>query len=205
MRSSSPSIDWCLSGAYGFSESKRNFVLDRPGFRETFDYEGESSSIPLFKMHGSINWVFKHAKSYPPADLVSGSNRELLVIRNQKIPESRVQVRTRGKGRPWYTSPVIVPPVYEKHGLIRRLLPGVWEGASEAIKNADRIMFWGYSFPAADIHARHFFQSMVNVNPVLKTPVLINPDPQSAVALWSVIQPTSVTHYRSAEEFLRTQ
>ena len=68
--------------------------------------------------------------------------------------------------------------------------------------NADRVVFWGYSFPVADTHARQFFQGMADRNAVLRAPTIINPDPGTGAALWSLLRADQVTQYRDASGYL---
>ena len=196
-----PGAAWCLNEAYGFAKPKASLVVTGKGSTDFFDYRGAEAEIRLYKMHGSVNWVFQHRDEHPPADLVS-KPREFYVVTNHRLPQIRLLVRTKPGGRPWYLSPLIVPPVYEKHGMIKRHLQEVWDGASKALLAADQVIFWGYSFPAADSHARHYFQGLAQQNAALLNPVLINPDPQSESALWDVLRPRGVKHFRSAEDYL---
>jgi hypothetical protein len=196
-----PGAPWCLNHAYGFSRSKTPVDIAGRAYASKFDYNGSEAAIPLFKMHGSTNWVFQHRDRYPPPDLVS-KPREFYVVVNERLPDSRIRVRTTKSGRHWYTSPLLVPPVYEKHGLIKRHLQEVWDGASDALRQATRVVFWGYSFPQADMHARHYFQGLAQENEALRSPVLVNPDPGAASALWSVLRPDRLEHFRSAQHYL---
>jgi hypothetical protein len=134
-----PRSDWSLNGAYGFSEPLPILVGRGGEYGDPFPEEGPPAAIPLYKMHGSINWVFKHRDRYPPADLVT-KERELYLLNHQKLPRDRVRVRP-GAGRPWYSFPLIVPPVYEKHAFIRRHLQEVWDGGTAALESATRVLF----------------------------------------------------------------
>jgi hypothetical protein len=198
-----PNANWCLNHAYGFSAAKEPLVASSSEYQGSFAYDGDRAEIPVFKMHGSVNWVFQHRDENPPADLVS-KEREFFVVTNERLPTGRLTyVKRGGKGRKtWYLSPLIVPPVYEKHGFIKRHLQEVWDGASAALGTADRIVFWGYSFPQADTHARHYFQGLSDANPALKHPITINPDPKAESALWDVLKSRSVGHYRTADDYL---
>lgn len=110
---------------------------------------------------------------------------------------------SRGTGRKkWYLWPLIVPPIYEKHGFIHGELAGVWQDAARRLESATRIIFWGYSFPRADLHARYFFQSAAHQNPALRHPILINPDPETQVHLYEVLRPDQVTQYHDVRNFL---
>lgn len=198
---SRPASDWSLNGAYGFSQPLPILVGRGGEYGDPFPAEGPPAAIPLYKMHGSINWVFKHRDRYPPADLVS-KERELYLLNHQRLPQNRVLRIRPGAGRPWYSFPLIVPPVYEKHAFIRRHLQEVWDGGTAALESATRVLFWGYSFPQADTHARHFFQARAQRNEALRRPIVINPDPAAGPVTWEVLQPNRVEQFRSAQEYL---
>ena len=198
-----PGASWCLDTAYGFAEPKEALIYRRRGFEACFNMEPCDSEIPLFKMHGSVNWVFPHRDEHPPANLLSpGKGKSFYLLENQRLPQTSLKVKKGKASRPWYVSPLLVPPVYEKHGLIKQFLHDVWDGASAALEVATRVVFWGYSFPLADTHARHYFQGLSRENEALRNPLTINPDPNAESALWHVLRPASVRHYRSATDYL---
>jgi len=195
---------WCMAHAYGLGplEPIRNradaFSMECPG--------GTAEHVPVYKLHGSVNWVFKTSRANPPAESTR-RRRELLIWTNRVIrPRIRHVNWTSpsglGRGR-WYLWSLIVPPIYEKGGFIRHELKAVWDGAAGALEGADRVVFWGYSFPRADIYSRYFFQRAANENPRLRAPVLINPDPAAHRELWTVLRPTAVEHYRDVRGYLR--
>lgn len=196
-----PRAAWCLNETYGFSPERDSVFYSAKGYEDWFDYEGVKAEISLFKMHGSVNWVFQHRDKHPPADLVS-KERPFYVVRNERLPQSSLTIKRKKDRRNWYLSPLIVPPVYEKHGLIKRHLHEAWDGASAALLDASKVVFWGYSFPQADTHARHYFQGLGRENTALQEPITINPDPNAESALWQVLRPKSVSHYRSAADYL---
>jgi hypothetical protein len=194
---------WCMKHAYGLGDLEtiqdrtETFAMDCPGSRD--------DHIPLYKLHGSVNWVFKTAAENPPAE-ASRRRRQLLIWINRIIRPRIRNVRwtsRSGRGRgTWYLWSLIVPPIYEKSGFIRNELKAVWDSAAEDLEHADRVIFWGYSFPRADVYSRYFFQRAANANGGLRRPVLINPDPASHRELWTVIQPNAVEHYRDVRGYL---
>jgi hypothetical protein len=196
LASSRPGAPWSLQHAYNFA--KPFPPVSTAG--QTFDYKDERAAIPLYKMHGSVNWLFQTMDYYPPADQVSKKSNIWQIV-NKQLGTDRVYYKPL-KGRRWILFPLIVPPVYEKHFLIRTHLHEVWSNAEQALADASQVVFWGYSFPKADTHARHFFQSMSTKNHSLRHPVLINPDPQSSVELWSVLRPDYVVQFRDAQAYL---
>jgi hypothetical protein len=187
---------WTLQRAYGFNDPLD--VLTGPG--EDFPTEDGPVDIPLYKMHGSVNWLFRTRDYYPPADLMA-QPRKIWLLSDRIIGTRRASYQPP-RGRRWPLFPLIVPPVYEKHLLIRNNLGEVWSSAHAALLDASRVVFWGYSFPSADTHARHFFQSLSDQNVALKSPVLINPDPAAAQALWAVLRPRQIEHYQDALAYL---
>jgi hypothetical protein len=196
---------WCMSHAYGLGDletiddpTSDTFSMDCPGDR--------ARHIPVYKLHGSVNWVFKTLRANPPSE-ASRRRRELLIWINRVIrPRVRNVTWPTGSGRggrgSWYLWSLIVPPIYEKGGFIRNELKGVWDRAADALESADRVIFWGYSFPQADVYSRYFFQRAANVNSALRRPILINPDPASHHELWSILQPRRVDHYRDVRAYL---
>jgi hypothetical protein len=153
-------------------------------------------------MHGSLNWVFRTRDQYPVADFMR-AGRELQPWTNTQPSPDAEQVRTGGSGRSnWYLWPLVVPPIYEKHGCIHGRLREVWTESRRALVAADRVIFWGYSFPAADLHARYLFQAISQENDALRRPALVNPDPQSLVALWDVLRPDFVEHFADVTAYL---
>ncbi len=191
---------WCLHHAYGLptdiepiSDSSDSFSNDCPGHRDRH--------IPIFKMHGSCNWVYRTRNEYPSAQVARG-NRTVLLWTNKKLSQSTHVNWKRGGRSRWHIWPLIVPPVYEKHSYITGDLKRIWDSATVALSRATRVIFWGYSFPRADLHARYFFRALAHRNAALKSPILINPDPQAEDELWSVLQPLKVSHYKDIEAFL---
>jgi hypothetical protein len=194
--------DWCLETTYGLPASRRKLRYEGRGFTKKFGNDIKDSEIMPYKMHGSVNWVFSHRDEHPPADLVSKKDRKLYVLTNERLPQTALKVRGEKDRRAWYLSPLLVPPVYEKHSLIKRYMHDVWDGASKVFGEASRVVFWGYSFPQADVHARYYFQGLAQENEALREPITINPDPDAESALWQVLRPKSVEPFRSAEDYL---
>ena len=192
---------WCLKHAYGITPSlapvankdSATFNRDCPGNTKTH--------IPIYKLHGSVNWVFRTLRKYPPPNFAA-RDRGLALWYNTEISPWVERVSSRKGRKSWYLWPLIVPPIYEKHGFIHGELAGVWQSAAACLHHATRIVFWGYSFPRADLHARYFFQSSALGNSALTRPILINPDPASEVSLYEVLRPLRVQHYHEVGDFL---
>jgi hypothetical protein len=192
---------WCFRHAYGLpnpietiADPTERFGGDCPGSRD--------QHVPIFKLHGSCNWVYRTRNEYPSARVARGDRKLMLWENTQLSQATNVQFGGGGGRSRWYMWPHIVPPVYEKHSYITGILKRVWDGATDALDEATRVVFWGYSFPRADLHARYFFSGAAHRNQALRQPVLINPDPRSQDELWQVLQPEYVTHYRHIAAYL---
>jgi hypothetical protein len=191
---------WCFRHTYGWpspidriNDPSPTWDEECPGHRERH--------VPILKLHGSCNWVYRTRNPYPSAQVARG-DRKLMLWMNRRLSQATtVQWGEGGRSR-WYMWPHIVPPVYEKHSYITGILKRVWDEAAIALSEATRIVFWGYSFPRADLHARYFFSAAAHRNDALRRPVLINPDPHSQDELWQVLHPERVTHYRDIRAFL---
>jgi hypothetical protein len=190
---------WCIEHTYGLHGMKMIRSEDDAFLDECPGCDGKL--VRLLKLHGSLNWVFRTVDRDPPAGVLNPTSqkskkRELFLWTNQRLPEQPgVKLKTK-RGRDWYLWPLIVPPIYEKHGMLRGELDQVWKQAASEVALADKAIFWGYSFPRADLHARYFFDRAANENDAIRSPIMINPDPQSVVSLWETLRPRSIRHYR---------
>jgi hypothetical protein len=193
---------WCLKHCYGVGIHD---TCSSQAF-DTFDYEcpgGPEDHVPILKLHGSINWVFRAVAAYPPADFAR-RKRKLFLWNNRELPPEVNRLHYE-KSRDWYLWPLIVPPIYEKHGLIRNELEGVWSRADAALRDCSKVVFWGYSFPRADLHARYFFQAAAQSNAALREPVFINPDPAAHSELCQVLAPGKVSYYHDVTDYLNDE
>jgi hypothetical protein len=194
---------WCFRHVYGVRTTMEPILDDSEAYDLTCPGDRDRH-VALFKMHGSCNWVYRTRNEYPSAQVARG-DRTLYLWINKQLSQSthmgRAGSERRGRGS-WYMWPLIVPLVYEKHSYITGDLKQVWNDAGNALTRATRVIFWGYSFPRADLHARYFFGSIAHRNEAMKSPILINPDPRSEDELWNVLQPRKVSHYRHIETFL---
>jgi len=121
-------------------------------------------AIPLYKLHGSLNWTFNQV------------GNEIESFRLQKLPAEsywrrygvyecplRRPIDTMelihgpdGWGDKPVPDPLIVPPTWSK-GQYHEKLSSVWYNASRALSTAENIFVIGYSLPPADQFFRAFF------------------------------------------------
>lgn len=107
-----------------------------------------SGGIPIIKLHGSLNWEHNSNDSITQHD------------------ESHRQIKPDYNALDW-TQPAIIPPTIFKQEInddsraadhLTRVILQQWKAAITILKNADKIIFVGYSFPPADYHSKRIFQ-----------------------------------------------
>jgi hypothetical protein len=114
--------------------------------------------IPIFKLHGSINWMEDRGPaatagaSRPSAPrILQPSSLSLVAVRHQTFGYYFVQDERK------YT-PVLVPPLYQKEHWFRndneswsRIFRQAWNEAFTRLRASTSCLFWGYSLPSADL------------------------------------------------------
>lgn len=203
---------WCISNGYGaISETLTTLRSGIPGA----DFPRHSSAcdhtrpITLLKLHGSLNWVVRLQGKYPSARQLMGQARgqDVLLSRRREIITRLRYTRPARRGRKrsgrssWYTWPVIIPPVYAKQSLIHTIQE-TWDEARDDLTEADRVVFFGYSLPHADIEAEKLFQRAINANTSAEQLDVVNPDPAAAARYAGLVSKKPMSWYPNLETFL---
>jgi hypothetical protein len=117
--------------------------------------------IPLFKLHGSLNWAQKKGQ---------------LVMYQDLRPAFR-----------YGSDALIVPPVLEKE--IPAWLLGVWESAIMYLSKSEIWLVCGYSMPVYDIAIRDMFERAAKNKGQPFTIMLLDPAAQELAFAWQRIAP----------------
>lgn len=142
-------IDNALASLYG----KENPIMLDYGVRFTnFNIDNKwkapkSPLVKLYKIHGSLNWLYCPVCSsltLTPYD--EGVMKLLSEIEEVKCLECRS-----------LTVPIIVPPTYFKN-MDNVFLSTIWNKVERSLRASDLIIFCGYSFPDADIHIKYMIK-----------------------------------------------
>jgi hypothetical protein len=78
----------------------------------------------------------------------------------------------------------------------------VWREARENLTIADRVVFFGYSLPPADIEAEKLFQRALRHNESLRWIDLVNPDPRAAGRYAAALPHVQLRRYETIQQFL---
>lgn len=112
------------------------------------------SDAVLLKPHGSLNW-------YEATQIKKVAQRKRIEIFPHKDPKQRIEAflhprEIKSKVGNRYT-PLIVPPTYLKD-FNRPVFRRLWNRCTDVLSTAKKLMFLGYSLPAADLHAQYIFR-----------------------------------------------
>ena len=105
------------------------------------------NSIKLYKIHGSLNWLYCPACN----DIKITPNRKGVI---DLINEPQ---RALCHNCEELLLPIIVPPTYYKD-MSNTALNTIWNKSEYLLRNAKHIVFCGYSFPDADMHIKYLLK-----------------------------------------------
>lgn len=130
----------------------------------------DERSFDLFKLHGSVNW-FRSDQGFTVEDRLKA------IADGRHDPPGRpiATVGYSDRDCPDDNDCMIVPPTVIKPEM-NTILQQQWQGAAQAITQADRLWFIGYSFPETDSFMKYFLAAALFENVKLKQVVVIDPD-----------------------------
>jgi len=152
--------------SYPIPESKFKDVRLRK--QENFYIESNTTfdSVPLCKLHGSVNYFENNRLLFINRELAEGGESvggSLIPARRPLMFALDALSEVRAKLQPLNNFEIgVVPPTYSKLDK-KKWLEYTWNGAFELIKRAKKIIFVGYSFPASDGFMKAMFQAALSL------------------------------------------
>jgi len=145
---------WNLDRGYVFFCGPSGTILGADPHIDVFP-----STLFLLKLHGSVNWRVALG-SRPPYQTENLVHHETWtrspVYPYPSLEDVEVQLEP---------SPVTVPPVLAKEGLLTEpFVRVVWARAKELLSEAQMVVFVGYSLPLADIASRYLFSESISAD-----------------------------------------
>jgi NAD-dependent SIR2 family protein deacetylase len=137
---------------YGLDPTQLNFSL------EPFNC---SSGIPLYKLHGSMNWLICSNIACGKISIFYDK-----VAQYAEDPDSNRYWHCNSCGQALHR--VIVPPRWDKEKLYSHALNNIWHSASSSLLKANNLYVIGYSLPESDIYVKYLVTSAMHYNPQLK-------------------------------------
>jgi hypothetical protein len=134
------------------------------------DMDMKWSKVTVLKPHGSINWG---------TPIISAGNRETIyqlpISGGNSMDDFAFQTEF---GSPFteYFKPVIVPPVLDKSSWLKHpTLKVIWNMAMEALEEAERITFIGYSLRETDFLTEFLFRQGVTCGSTERKITMVDP------------------------------
>jgi len=107
----------------------------------------------LIKLHGSINWFYSGSDDFPGEQVYFAEAQK----NNPKDDYQIIEPYVLNKQR------LIIPPVSEKTSFYSNfLVRALWKESMEALKDAERIFFIGYSLPQTDLMTMQLLLSSIS-------------------------------------------
>jgi hypothetical protein len=126
-----------------------------------------ADGIPLYKLHGSINWFLSEKMD------IEIENRVVNVrtFENTDWPILPLPCASDYKSP---TIPIIIPPSFLKPDL-PEALKQVWRYSAKALSETNILVFIGYSFPSSDTEMMYFLASTLKENTNLRAVYIVDP------------------------------
>lgn len=151
----------------------------------------ETSGIPLFKLHGSVNWYISKKDSS-----IEVENRIVAVMGNF---DGKRQLRLPYPCAGNYSAPgdpLIVAPSFLKPDL-SKTIGEIWSGAAQALSKSNVVAFVGYSFPSSDTEIAYFLARAFSENSGLRAIYIVNPHADKLVNRLRSSESKMGSHFRS--------
>lgn len=165
------SYNLCLNEKYYFEDDLKN------------DENSNCNDLKLVKVHGSINWfrclncntlsIYKKIKI---SDLLFDDEKNESCLKcNIKVDEETEVLQ-----------PEIITPTMIK-SIDSQLYKNLWNTASNELRNADEIIFIGYSMPIADYEFRYLLQKSIPAKAKIDVILHSSDNPNQTKSDWTLL------------------
>lgn len=152
---------------------------------DEFAYINCNDLIPIYKLHGSVNYFFNDGNNKHTINIVTDKlNSDVDRVGNSRNKEFKKRpsifpldaiTELKKLNNNEIPTPAIIPPMYSKIESMK-WLKSIWYNSLMAIRNAKIIVFIGYSFPQSDGFMKSFFQSALVNRKSPNAPIIITLD-----------------------------
>lgn len=191
------SIPWNILACYDQAAFAGGFLYPTTGemFRTRWDEDRDelAESVPIYKLHGSLNWVWRVETPDDVRNSIPKPGADIYCLTSQKVEgdlelEEEVELK--------YLLPLIVPPIYEKGSQYRDFLAPIWTAARKKLSAANRLIVFGYSFPVADFSARSLLRAACHLNEALEEVIVIDSNPSVASNLVDLLDLSACSFFK---------
>jgi len=192
------SLPWNVLNAYEVPFTRVSGIANSP---QPFS-SSDATTLKVLKMHGSLNWVYRVRSGTDPKNSLRKPSGGLGCVNDAKVwPRLTHRPQGSSRARPHDVVPLIVPPIYEKSARYQSVLQPVWDAASKALREAEELIVFGYSFPDADFASKATIRQCLHGNNTLRTMHVIDVNPAIAGKIAGIVDVKSCHYYRNAATF----
>jgi len=105
-------------------------------------YIPSEGSCPLYKPHGSLNWLF--CRTCQKLDVTAGMKSTHYIFSDSALVCPDCGSR--------YEALIVAPTMFKSYSNL--ILAEIWRAVEDRLANATEVIFVGYSLPDADVHLR---------------------------------------------------
>lgn len=196
------SIPWNILTCYDQATFEGGFLYPTTGamFRTRWDSDRDelAASLPIYKLHGSLNWAWRVETLDDTRNSIPKPGAEIHCLTSQHV-EGDLELDEESEMK--YLLPLVVPPIYEKGPQYRGFLAQVWNAARRKLAETNRLIVFGYSFPIADFSARSLLRASFHLNDALEEIVVIDVNPSVASGLADLLDLASCSFFRDVPSF----
>ena len=187
-------------GCYSMPQMPRTFlgepVAEAGFFKRDSSWQG---GIRILKLHGSLNWYSAHRDQNPKPNNIFNPERIIQYSSARSIP---LYPAIKGKVKPQFLFPVVIPPVSHKSAIFHQNIHEIWRHAEASLSSATEVLILGYSCPNLDHESCNLLMRTLRNNPGLKRLIVIDPDSNVLKRYIDMLDPPQLDYYKSTRFFL---
>lgn len=171
-------------------------LLSNPRISDSFE-SGDISEkgVRLLKLHGSLNWYSVHNRRKLSKKAILSVKKDFHITPRKEISSSLTYRRK-------FTFPLVIPPVTHKAGILHNQIIPLWSEADTALKNAEKILVYGYSCPRMDFESANLIRRTVHANRNLEDFSVVDPNPAVFQRYVELTNLDKLHYYKNAESYI---
>jgi hypothetical protein len=175
-------------------------AISRPPDSATIFPKGNSEllHVPVFKLHGSLNWYSAHGSRNPSINSLLRTNR-IVRVTPRMYPTASM---TFTRARKTYAFPVVIPPVINKSAILPAVFGKVWKDAESQLKDSEHVIVFGYSCPIFDHESANLMTRCLRSNDTLDHLTIIDPNAAVIERYADLSHAQHIDYYRDVETYL---
>jgi hypothetical protein len=165
-----------------------SLIMKQISFNYSFDDLQNSSQIPIYKLHGSLNWAICkesltnneiiipiYNESLLVAPILFTEQSDLKTIASKQLKIGFVLEKGRKKYEVIQENPFLIPPTWNKMAY-NKDLKNIWHNAAIELRDAKYLLIIGYSLPETDSFFKYLLALGTLSDARIRKFLVINPD-----------------------------